>query len=228
MAIIKYGHLISEGRGSLNGTVFSRNSAGAYMRAKVSPAQPRTARQQQVRQQLSAASAAWRSLTEDQRKAWIAAAAEANRINVFGDNMPLTGHQLFVRLARNAQEAGVPILTDPPQIQATTGLTTLTLTAASSPATLSLDFTPSPLGTDVKLLVDATDTLSPGISYAGGKYRRIMVSAAAATSPLDILSAWQAKFGTLVAGQKIFVRVSAVDTTLLVPSPPQIVSAIVQ
>ena len=228
MAIIKYGHLISEGRGSLNGTVFSRNSAGAYMRAKVSPAQPRTARQQQVRQQLSSASAGWRNLTEDQRKAWIAAAAAATKINVFGDNVPLTGHQLYVRIARYAQEAGVTIPTDPPTIEATTGLDTLTLTADATPATLSLEFTPGTLPANVKLLIDATDTLSAGISYAGGKYRRIMVSDAAATSPIDLLSNWQAKFGSLVSGAKVFVRVSAIDTTTLIPSPPQIVSAIVQ
>ncbi|MCL6567243.1 MAG: hypothetical protein K6U09_12585 [Acidobacteriia bacterium] len=227
MAIIKYGHLISEARASLNGTVFSRNSAGPYMRAKVSPAQPRTARQQQVRQRLSAASASWRNLTEDERKAWITAAAIATKINVFGDNMPLTGHQLYMRLARVAQELGASILTTPPQIEAPQGLDTATLTATASPAALSLAFTPTPAGTGIRLMIDATDTLSAGISYAGGKYRRILVSAAAATSPVDILSAWQAKFGTLVAGSKVFVRVKTVDQTTMITSPEVIASAIV-
>jgi len=227
MAIIKYGHLISEARASLNGTVFSRNSAGPYMRAKVSPAQPRTGRQQQVRQRLSAASAGWRNLTEDQRKAWIAAAADANKINVFGDNMPLTGHQLYMRLARIAQEIGVAIPTIPPQIAAPRGPDTLTLTGVASPGSLEIAFTPTPLGANLRLLIDATDTLSAGISNAAGKFRRILVSAANPASPLDILTAWQNKFGTLVAGSKVFVRVAAVNTATLIKSPMVIASTII-
>lgn len=227
MANIKFGQMISEARGKLNGMVFSRNAAGSFIRAKVSPTQPRTARQQQVRQRLAAASAAWRGLTDEQREAWKSAALTAAKTNVFGDGRPLTGHQFFVRLARLAQELGVTILTDPPAIRAADAPESLTLTATASPAALSLAFSPSPLGTGVHLVVEATDTISPGISNATGKFRQIFVSAAAATSPLNLLTAWQNKFGSLTAGLKVFVRVYAVDETVLIPSPVVIASAIV-
>jgi hypothetical protein len=126
-----------------------------------------------------------------------------------------------------AQEIGVTIPTDPPQIEAPHGPDTLTLTGVASPAALDLAFTPSPLGTNLVLLIDATDTLSAGISNAGGKFRRIKVTAANPTSPVNILTDWQNKFGTLVAGTKVFVRVAAVNTHTLIKSPEVITSDII-
>lgn len=228
MATIKYGHLISEARGKLNGTVFSRNAAGAFMRQKVSPVQPRTARQQQVRQYLSTASASWRTLTDQQRADWRAAAEKVAGTNVFGDGRTLTPSQLYTRLYRIAQEIGVTPPTTPPILVAPQGIQSLSITADTTPLTLDITFQPSPLPAGYRLVIDATDTLSAGISNAHGKFRRIMVTSAAPSSPLSILSAWQAKFGTLVAGARVFVRVYVVDESVLVPSPLVIASAIVQ
>lgn len=213
MANIKYGHLISEARGSLNGSVFSRNTYGAYMRAKVSPVQPRTTRQQEVRQRMAQIASAWRGLTQLQRDGWASLAQQVTRINVFGDNVPLTGFNLFMRLNRNIFEAGGSLLADAPNLEIPDAPQISSLAADASAGTLDVGFSPSPVPNNTVYILNATTDLSAGISYAGGKYRQISIIPATSTSPYAAGADWTAKFGTMAAGNKIFVEIYAVSLT---------------
>jgi len=79
---------------------------------------------------------------------------------------------------------------------------------------LSLAYTTTPLAAGVKLLVEATPQMSAGISFvARSKYKYIFASAAAAASPANVLAAYNAKYGALVAGKKIFFRLTPVGST---------------
>lgn len=72
---------------------------------------------------------------------------------------------------------------------------------------LSAAYTATPLAALTKLLVEATDQLSPGITFiAPSKFRQIFVSAAAAATPANILAGYNAKFGALISGKQIFFR----------------------
>lgn len=46
---IKWGMMMTDGRGKLGGQVASKNRAGAYVRTKVTPVNPRTTQQQAIR-----------------------------------------------------------------------------------------------------------------------------------------------------------------------------------
>lgn len=79
---------------------------------------------------------------------------------------------------------------------------------------LSVAYTATPTAALTKLVVEATAQKSAGRNYANKSwYRQIHVSAAAAASPANILSAYNAKFGALISGKKIFFRVSEVNST---------------
>ena len=67
---IKFGAIVTDGRGKIGGHVASKNRSGAYMRTKVTPSNPNTASQSQARSILASASQNWRNLTDSQRKAW--------------------------------------------------------------------------------------------------------------------------------------------------------------
>jgi hypothetical protein len=72
---------------------------------------------------------------------------------------------------------------------------------------LSVAYLATPLPAGAKLLIFATPQLSAGVSRpAKRSYRLIAVTAAAAASPANILTAYTAKFGALVSGRKIFIR----------------------
>lgn len=73
---------------------------------------------------------------------------------------------------------------------------------------LSMAYTATPLAAGVHAAIFATDQLSAGVSRPSRKaYRLIAVTAAAAASPANVLAAYNAKFGALVSGRKIFFKV---------------------
>src|ERR1035438_7378754 len=71
---------------------------GQISRAFVVPANPRTASQLDVRRAFGSTAARWRTLTEEQRTAWRAAAKTKNTVPRLGQSGPLTGSQLFTKI----------------------------------------------------------------------------------------------------------------------------------
>lgn len=77
----------------------------------------------------------------------------------------------------------------------------------------SVAYTATPVAALTKVLIEATPQLSPGITFVGrSKFRQILLSAAAAASPANILAAYNAKFGALISGKKVFVRVTVITS----------------
>lgn len=72
---------------------------------------------------------------------------------------------------------------------------------------LSVAYTTTPLPAGAQMAVYATPQLSAGINRPNSRaYKLIQVSAAAAASPLNLLSSYTAKMGALISGRKIFIR----------------------
>lgn len=210
MALIKFGQIIAEARGSLAGTVFSRNTAGSYMRQKVSPVQPRTPAQTLVRTLLTAVAQTWRGLTEAQRVAWNTVAPLFPNVNVYGDNVPLTGFGLHSKLNRNRQEVNEALLTDPPAQEEVEGLTALSLAIDNAEVVqddkIQIIFAPA-LPVTQKSVLYATAPLSAGISFVKTEYRKIDVLDDTDVSPFPIGDAYFAVFGEIPpAGTKAFVK----------------------
>jgi len=78
---------------------------------------------------------------------------------------------------------------------------------------LSVAYTATPLAAGTKLKIDATPQVSAGINFVPpSDYKFVQVTAAAAASPANILTAYNALFGALVAGSKIFVRLTPISS----------------
>lgn len=85
---------------------------------------------------------------------------------------------------------------------------------------LSVAFATSPLASGVKLAIYATKPLSAGVVRPSAKqFQLLAVSGAAATSPVNVLSAYTAKYGDLVSGQKIFFRSIAISAAGIASAP---------
>lgn len=206
MAKVKFSALISEMRNKLNGSVFARNRGGAYLRTKVTPLNPQTAAQVAARSLLASFSQSWRSLTEAQRNAWNAVVDQWSTTDVFGDVVNPSGSTLYTRLNINVSLAGGTALIAPPTPIGADALPDLLVTAGVTAAEILVD---SDLGTvpvGHALVIEATPMLSPGISNAKSKFRFVETVPAAGSFAVDIITAYTAKFGGLVAGQKLFVR----------------------
>jgi len=66
------------------------------------------------------------------------------------------------------------------------------------------------LGAGVRLFIFASPQRSAGVSF-NGDYRLIAVTAAAAASPADIFSAYSARLGTPVVGNRIFLSLQTYE-----------------
>jgi hypothetical protein len=223
---MKFGALVVAGSGKVGGHVASRNRAGAYLRTKVTPVNPSTSSQLTVRQRLTNFSQAWRGLTEAQRAAWNAAVGSYARTDVFGDLKNPTGFNLYQRLNNNLNAVGQAALTLPPIVDEVLTVNFTGLAGAAGASTLALTLSGAvPAGTSMKVF--ATPGVSPGVSFVKSEYRLIAVEAAATASPVASGADWELKFGDLVAGQKVFVKVVFVNNTTGQESNAQQLSAIV-
>ena len=235
MAKIKWSGIgIVDGRGKINGTVLSKNRGGAYARVKVTPSNPRSAAQMFVRSNLAFLAQSWKRLTQYERDAWGAAVNNYTRTDIFGDIKTPTGYNLFMRINTALRDASTQLFFNVPAPAVdVVGIDSLTLSIVNA-VEFELD-----VGVDSTengyLLIDASPTLSQGVSTAGSNYKRIMnleVNDFSALTPIDLESAYSNVYGSgaggiLTEGTKIFIRVTVMMSNGQ-RGVPQIVSAIVQ
>lgn len=210
MAKVKFGSGVADIRGHVGGTVFSRNTSGAYIREKVTPVNPNTAAQQAVRSTLSDLSKAWATLTDIQRAGWKSLALAFPRTDIFGNPVPLTGIAQYQSTNGALANASFPRLNDPPVDLSIEDLATLSATLTAATRTLDLTFTPDPLAATIALYTFATPPHSPGRSFVGNLLRFVDASGVAAPSPRGIVL--PSSFGVISVGSTITVSTSLIDS----------------
>ena len=207
----KFGAIITEGRGKINGFVASRNRAGAYMRTKVTPVNPNTSYQATVRARLAARSQAWSGLTASQRLAWNSAVQDFAKTDIFGDLQNPSGFNLYCGLNNNLLNISESALSVPPTPQAVINFTSFSAAAAAGAQTLTLTFAAAIAVTE-KILVFATPAVSAGKEFVKPLYRQIDVLTSVETSPHSAETEYIARLGAIgEAGAKIFVKLVPVS-----------------
>ena len=224
MALIKWGAIVVDGRGKIGGQVLSRGRSGAIIRTKVTPVNPRTSRQTAVRAILGALSSAWRALTQPQRESWNAAVFNFQKTNIFGDTVNPTGKNLYVGLNTNLTKVSEPNI-DVPPVPAELVAPIISNFTADGTVGL-LDFAVANASVDQKLYIQASPQVSAGITNISSKVSLIKIEPQSSGSVL-FSSEYTSVYGPLIVGQKIFLRVSAVNKVTGQKTVPEILSAIV-
>lgn len=189
--------------GSYQGITFSRNRNGQYQRSRAVPVQPRTVAQLRQRAQLSANSAAWRTLAPYQLAAWSSLGLMMTRTDSLGSSYNLTGAQAYGSVNTILTTYGQSPVPDAPLLATPSAVTGITITAVASPAALTVATTGEP-GTGF-ISFWASPPQSAGRIFAAKPV--LLLTAAVGGSPYNILTAWNARWGTLVAGQRIAIVV---------------------
>lgn len=213
MAIFTAGPIAATISGSIGGTTWSRNRGGTYMRNRAIPLNPNTPYQQNVRSILATQSQAWADQTNAVRAAWSNWAVQNPVINALGRSIILSGAQAFIQLRSRLQLAVEPLITNPPIVNAPDGLLSLALTADVGAGEVEVAFTSTPLDADVSLWTLAAVVNSAGISYVRNLVRQIQITGGAVGSPQTIEADLVSRFGALVVGQTLHVRVSTFGRT---------------
>ena len=204
--------LLSEARGSVAGACFSRNSSGAYVRARVTPVNPNTIAQSKVRQKFSLLSNKWKALSVAQRDSWQTGRTNFPTTDSLGQVVILTAQQLYMSLNRNLQAIGSsPVLTCPTPATVDNPIIT---SLAFSTLSMTVDFDPIVVAVGSSMLVECSAPVSQGVNFAGrSAFRQIAVLPAGTATGEDILSAYNAKFGSgsVQVNSKIFIRLVITD-----------------
>lgn len=211
---IKFGMMMTDGRGKLGGQVASKNRAGAYVRTKTSPVNPQSTSQSQVRASFAAVSALWRALSDQNRASWNEAVNNWQRTDVFGDLKTPSGFNLFMRLCTPLQNAFNDVIIShyAPSPVEMPALSEVTATHTSPAGTLDLATT---VANDVDLEqyvynVYATAPQSAGKSFVKNEFRLLgWVEADAETR--DIAELYNTKFGQLPVDSNVQIRVQALS-----------------
>lgn len=193
MALVKYGAVVVEASGSIDGVTYSRNTFGAYARARAVPVNPNTPDQTAARTLLTSLSQQWRTLTATERNGWNTAAQSVVRQNALGESYSPTGQQLYVGVNSNLTNVGSSTVSSAPTLDAAPELVGLSVTSSVAGTILELDWT-SIVGTG-NWLVYATPAVSAGINFfRSSLYKLITTFDDTATSPLNIESDYSSVF----------------------------------
>jgi len=139
MANIKFGSLVSDVRGSIAGTTFSRGGGGAIVRNNPKPCNPRTPAQNSRRAMLAYLSQYWsKTLSAVNRDAWTDYAEGTSWTNKVGTQALISGLAAFVRLNTLNMLIGNPIRPAAPTQFGHAGTPTFTLLADGADNSLKI------------------------------------------------------------------------------------------
>ena len=208
---VKFGAIIVDGRNKIGGHVLSKNRAGAYMRTKVTPVNPQTVAQMNVRNRFAGLSSAWKALTAAERLAWNNAVAAYAKTDIFGDLKNPSGFNLHQSLNNNLLNVGESAITTPLDSAAVGAYEEMSFTIENDVESLEITFDPLS-DVDHKTVVLATPAISPGRFNVSNRYRQIAVLDPEAPSLHDALAAYSAVFGAIGStGMKVFISMFQVN-----------------
>jgi len=212
MAKVQFGGGVSNMQGSIAGNTFTRTKAGPAVRAKVKPNNPATPAQMAQREKITRLSKAWQGLTDDERSAWDGSAENVKRKGVCGNNITMTGHQLFVKVNSMREEnSDATSAATPPGV----GDFTDAVFGDNSACTADISDTSIvvPLGVgaaaDQRVTIWASRARSAGAKYYKGTMKKVYTAAVTAddvtAGQIEIYTDWLAIYGLLTgtAGKAI-------------------------
>lgn len=205
---IKFGAIVTDGRGKIGGHVASKNRSGAYLRTKVTPSNPDTPAQSQARSLLGSLSQAWRDLTDAQRLAWNSAVTDWSKTDIFGDIKNPTGLNLYIKVNANLSSIGLAHISVPlPKVEVPG---TQVISAILHTATGILDlFFSNGDANENEVLIRATAPLSAGVSFVKSELR-VIGHAQIIGDSLSLFGCYVPKFGNISNGSNVHISVQLV------------------
>jgi hypothetical protein len=192
--------------GKLGLTVTWPGRNGLIRRTLVTPANPRTDRQLEVRDLLSQQARRFDVLTDAQQDAWNVAAAGYQSTPTLGQSGPLTGLQLFVRVNCKLGLLGLETVDVPPTAPQFPDLAPQSLVITNTAGVVAVKLA-CPTDPGANTVLRASPPQNSAVR-ACRNFRIIGICPAAAQGSADITGLYTAEFGAVPAGKRLFVRAS--------------------
>jgi len=225
MALVRFGNGISEIRGSIAGSTFSRTHAGAVIRNRIKPTNPNTQAQADIRYLFSYIAATFADLSESERKLW-REFAEALTFwkNRLGESYTPTARQVYqycqtnLILAKSQLNTSFTVTTWQWNFGAMISTPDMDITEKPQPLTFNngdktFNLTLNPVGTigglissdslippnatdDLQnVIVEATAPIRPNQGMKDTRFRYLQGYNASAATQLNLLTEYNSVFG---------------------------------
>ena len=173
---VRYGAGVLQASGSLGGATASHNRFGPYWRARMVPVNPATNRQNAVRVAVQQLSQRWSSdLTAAQRAEWEVYAAAIVRTGSLGEQIHLTGFNMYIRSNTIRLQNGDNTIGDgPTDLTIPGGDPLFVCTIDQAAQQISVAFTPGEDWNDQDfghMYVYMSAPKASGVNFVGGPFR---------------------------------------------------------
>lgn len=205
MAKMTAGPLAGVVSGKLGTVVFSRGRYGSYMRVRTMPTKVQTAATLEAQGRLSFLSKAWANMDPEEKLAWGTWAQTNPVTDRLGASQVLHAAAAFNQINARILKAGGTAVDLPPVAASPPGLLTASVVSDVSSNTVTIAFTASPLAANNCLAVWAAGIDAPGRENYKSFRKLIAVSAAAQATAYNVETFFEGRFGSKVAGQRIFL-----------------------
>lgn len=217
---------VEDGRGTLGGIQFSRNSSGAFCSLRTIPSFPNTVSQQEYERNFRDVLGAWSRISQSQRDGWEAEAATGDwdRLNSVGDSYQPTGQSLFIELNLSVYAESF-LIADAPTWRTITNVT-LSSADTTAPGTVTLNFSAGSINPNHGMAVYGTKgRLNGSYSLKRPDYRFLgLIDEAGFSSAVSFGTEYVARFGNMVAGQIVFFKTQL----LYIPTGQRVASTAVR
>jgi hypothetical protein len=192
--------------GKLGLTVTWPGRNGLIRRILVTPKNPRTDRQLEVRDLLVQQARRFDALTDAQQDAWNVAAAGYQSTPTLGQSGPLTGLQLFVRINCKLSLLGQDAVDAPPAAPQFPAVAPQSLVITNTGGVVAVKLI-CPTNPGENTVLRASPPQNSAVR-ACRNFRIIGTCPAPAQGSADITSLYVAEFGAVPVGKRLFVQAS--------------------
>ena len=198
--------------GSAKGVTAAKMKSRKYIRNRGYGGSVRTADQAKVKGIFKQLTTQWKSLSNDQILAWNKLALSQEGRSVLGSKAKISGANLYTRLNYWIVACGGTALANPPALVGVENPGAATIACQGETFTFTVASVPSDV-TNLKLIIEASEGQSNGVTRAHSKAVAIKMVASPSTSAVDIRADYVAKHGDpSAAAPKIFFRYYLVNT----------------
>lgn len=211
MAAIKFSALISEIKGSLNGSTIQGGRSSSILRNKPLPDQRSFIASGPQKSTFLRLVRNWRLLTQSQRNGWDSAATSFQVYNKFGDLYTPSGFQLYVTLNLNRYQAVQTYIDNAPSPVTITTLTKVVAQLNLGIPQFLVNLTYGTVQPNTYFFVYASKPVSPGVQVSYKHFNFVEAFRSTDLPQVDIYNSWLDTGVTEIPiGQKVFVRVRMV------------------
>lgn len=209
MAKVQLAAIITQMAGKVGNTVFGRSAYNQIVRERVSPANPSSTRQSSQRSRFTTATAAWASLTDDQRTAWAAYADTHPGTSSFGQSAKLKPNAMYVRVNSWRSTLGLAATAAPPAA-GVVGPALSTLAADSAETNIIVTLASAPNAADL-YMVWTSRGQSPGAAAAGASLRLAKAGTVGNSAAFTVHPTTLNESLSFASGNRVFYRLDRFD-----------------